>query len=134
DWTSLLRKTTLPPNVASSDARVIAAFRAIDSVISGKQSTCVLRWLAYVRLIGLCNSLKPVVRAEKENGEAHRGRGDRDISAVIDIYENALRPSDRQGLRGTILEHQRAGKRVNSLAGLSPLFLFIYSDEAETVM
>ena len=133
-WTSLLRKTTLPPNVASSDARVTAAFRAIDSVISGEQSTYVLRWLAYVRLMALCDSLKPVVRAERENGEAYRERGDRDINAVIDIYENALRPSDRRGLRDVILEHRRTGKRVKSLAGPSPLFLLIYSDEAETVM
>jgi hypothetical protein len=134
DWTSLLWKTTLPPNVASSDTRVIAAFRAVDSVISGKQSTCVLRWLAYVRLIALFDSLTPVVRAERENGEAHRERGDRDISAVIDIFENAQRPSDRRGLRQVILEHRRTGKRVKSLAGPSPLFLLIYSDETETVM
>jgi len=134
DWTSLLRKTTLPPNVASSDTQVIAAFRAVDSVISGKQSTCVLRWLAYVRLMALFESLKPVVRAERENGESHRERGERDISAIIDIYENAQRPSDRRGLRDVILEHRRIGKRVESLAGPSPLFLLIYSDEAETVM
>ncbi|KAL2192741.1 hypothetical protein P885DRAFT_46989, partial [Corynascus similis CBS 632.67] len=114
DWTSLLRKTTLPPNVASSDARVIAAFRAVDSVNSGKQSTCVLRWLAYVRLMALCDSLKPVVRAERENGEAHREQGDRDINAVIDIYENALRPLDRRGLRDVVLQDRRIGKRVET--------------------
>src|SRR5262245_35054013 len=33
-----------------------------------------------------------------------------------------------------ILKHRRTGKRVKSLAGPSPLFLLIYSDEAETVM
>ncbi|KAH8910569.1 hypothetical protein BR93DRAFT_274883 [Coniochaeta sp. PMI_546] len=134
DWTSLLRKTTLPPNVASSDTRVIAAFRALGSVISEKQSTCVLRWLAYARLMALFDSLKPVLKAERENGDAHRERGDRDISAVIDIYENAQRPSDRRGLRDVILKHRRTGKRVESLAGPSPLFLLIYSDEAEMVM
>lgn len=134
DWTSLLRKTTLPPNVASSDTRVIAAFRAVDSVISRKKSICVLRWLAYVRLMALFDSLKLVVRAKGENGEAHRKRGDRDISAVIDIYKNAQRPSDRRGLRDMILEHRRTGKRVKSLAGPSPLFLLIYSDKAKTVI
>jgi hypothetical protein len=89
DWISLLRKTMLPPNVASLDTQAITAFRAVDSVISEKQSTCVLRWLAYIRLMALFDSLKLVVRAERENGEAHRERGDRDINAVIDIYENA---------------------------------------------
>ncbi|KAM7189001.1 hypothetical protein V8F33_010335, partial [Rhypophila sp. PSN 637] len=133
DWTSLLRRTTLPPNINSSDTRVIAAFRAVDSVISKKQSTCVLRWLAYVQLMALFDSLKPVVRVERENGKAHRERGNRDISAVIDIYENAQRPSDRRGLRNVIVEHRRTGKRVESLAGPSPLFLLIYSDEAEAV-
>jgi hypothetical protein len=84
--------------------------------------------------MALFESLKPVVRAERENGESHRERGERDISAIIDIYENAQRPSDRRGLRDVILEHRRIGKRVESLAGPSPLFLLIYSDEAETVM
>ena len=134
DWTSLLRKTILPPNVASSDARVIAAFRAVDYAISGTRSTCALRWLAYVRLMALCDSLELVVKAERENGEAHRERGDRDINAVIDIYENAQRPSDRQRPRDVILESRRTGKRLKSLAGPSPLFLLVYSDEAETVM
>lgn len=124
----------LPPNVASSDARVIAAFRAVDCAISGIQSTRTLRWLAYVRLMALCDSLKLVVRAERESGEAHRERGDRDINAVIDIYENAQRPSNRQRPRDAILEYRRTGKRVKSLAGPSPLFLLVYSDEAETVM
>lgn len=134
DWTSLLWKTTLPPNIASSDTRFIAAFRAVDSVISDKQSACVLRWLAYVRLMALFNSLEHVVRGERENGKAYRGRGNRDISVVINIYENAQRSSDRQGLRNMIWKHRRIGKRVESLAGPSPLFLLIYSDEAETVM
>ncbi|KAM7182980.1 hypothetical protein V8F33_013890, partial [Rhypophila sp. PSN 637] len=119
DWTSLLRKTTLPPNINSSDTRVIAAFRAVDT---------------YVRLMALFDSLKPVMRVERENGKAHRERGDRDISAVIDIYENAQRPSDRRGLRDVLVEHRRTGKRVESLAGASPLFLLIYSEEAETVI
>jgi hypothetical protein len=84
--------------------------------------------------MALFDSLKPVVRAERKNGEAHRERGDRDINAVIDIYENALRPSDRRVLRDVILRYRRTGKRVETLAGPSPLFLLIYSDEAETVM
>ncbi|KAM7184060.1 hypothetical protein V8F33_013210, partial [Rhypophila sp. PSN 637] len=133
DWTSLLRKTTLPPNITSSDTRVVAAFRAVDNVISENQSACVLRWLAYVRLMALFHSLRHVVRAERENEETYRGRGDRDISAVINIYENAQRSSDRRGSRGVILKHRRIGKRVESLAGPSPLFLLIYSDEAEAV-
>ncbi|KAM7210375.1 hypothetical protein V8F06_014239, partial [Rhypophila decipiens] len=134
DWTLLLRKTTLPLNIASSDTRVIAAFRAVDSVIPGKRGTSVLRWLAYVRLMVLFDSVKAVVRAERENGEAHRERGDRDISAVIDIYENAQRSPDRRGLRDMILKHRRIGKRVESLAGPSPLFLLIYSEEGEAVI
>ncbi|KAM7187389.1 hypothetical protein V8F33_011287 [Rhypophila sp. PSN 637] len=128
DWTLLLRKTTLPLNIASSDTWVIAAFRAVDSVISGK------RGITYVRLIVLFDSVKAVVRAERENGEAHRERGDRDISAVIDIYENAQRSPDRRGLRDMILKHRRIGKRVESLAGPSPLFLLIYSEEGEAVI
>jgi len=135
DWTSLLRMTTLPPNIASSDTRVIAAFRAVDSVISEKQSTGVLRWLAYFRLMTLFDSLMPVVKSERENGEAHRERGDRDVSAIIDIYENARRRcSNMRGSRNVIKEQRRTGKRVKTLAGPSPLFLLIYSDEAKTIM
>lgn len=69
DWTSLLRKTALPPHVASSDTRVIAAFRAVDDVISAKQSTYVLRWLAYMRLTALFDHLKPVVKSESVSNE-----------------------------------------------------------------
>ncbi|KAH8891483.1 hypothetical protein GQ53DRAFT_623118, partial [Thozetella sp. PMI_491] len=133
-WTSLLRETTLPPTVASSDTRVIAAFRAVDSAITAKQSTAVLRWLAYARLTALFDSLRPVVRSERKNGESYRERGDRDISAIIDIYENAQRASDRQGLRREILGHRRIAQRVKLLAGPSPLFLLMYSEKAEAVM
>jgi hypothetical protein len=93
-----------------------------------------LRWLAYIRLSALFNYLKPVVKSERENGEAYRERGDRAISAIVDIYENAQRPSDRLWLRDAILRHRRAGKRVQLLAGLSPFFLLIYSDEAKTII
>lgn len=135
DWTSLLRKTTLPPHVASSDTRVIAAFRAVDDVISEKPSTRVLRWLAYIQLLALFDSLKPVVKSERENGEAHRERGARDISAIMDIYENARREcSNTRASRNAIREHRRTGKRVKTLAGPSPLFLLVYSEEAEPIM
>lgn len=135
DWTSLLRKTTLPPHVASSDTRVIAAFKAVDDVISEKQSTRVLRWLAYIRLMALFDSLKPVVKSERENGEAHRERGDRDISAILDIYENARRRcSNTRASRNAIAEYRRTAKRVKTLAGPSPLFLLVYSEEAEPIM
>lgn len=135
DWTSLLRKTTLPPHVASSDARVIAAFRAVDDVILEKQSTCVLRWLAYMRLMALFDHLKPVVKSERENGGAHRGRGDRDISAIVDIYENARRRcSNTQASRNAIVENRRTGKCVRTLAGPSPLFLLVYTEAAEPIM
>ncbi|KAK4096497.1 hypothetical protein N658DRAFT_398838, partial [Parathielavia hyrcaniae] len=135
DWTSLPRKTTLPPHVASSDTRVIAAFRAVDDVISGKQSTRVVRWLAYMRLMALFDHLKRVVKSERENGEAHRECGDRDISAIMDIYENARRRcSNTRASRNAIAEHRRTGKRVKTLAGPLPLFLLVYSEEAEPIM
>lgn len=135
DWTSLLRKTTLPRHIASSDTRVIAAFTAVDDVVSGKQSTYVVRWLAYLRLMALFDHLKPVVKSERENGETHRERGDRDISAIVDIYENAQqRGSNTRTPRNAIVEHRRIGKRVRTLAGPSPLFLLVYSGEAEPIM
>lgn len=131
----MLRKTTLPPHVASSDTRVIAAFGAVDNVISEKQSTRVLQWLAYMRLMALFDHLKPVVKSERENGESHRERGDRDISAIMDIYDNAQRRcSNTRASRDALAEHRRTGKRVRTLAGPSPLFLLVYSAEAETVM
>ncbi|KAK4032170.1 hypothetical protein C8A01DRAFT_20727, partial [Parachaetomium inaequale] len=79
--------------------------------------------------------LKPVVKSERENGEAYRERGDRDISAIMDIYENARRRcSNARASRDTLAEYRRTGKRVRTFTGLSPLFLLVYLDKAETVI
>lgn len=88
-----------------------------------------------MRLIALFDHLKPVVKSERENGQSYRERGDRDISAIMDIYENAQRRcSNTPASRDTLAEHRRTGKRIRTLAGPSPLFLLVYSAEAETVM
>jgi hypothetical protein len=85
--------------------------------------------------MALFDSLMPVVKSERENGEAHRERGDRDISAIMDIYENARRRcSNTRASRNAIAEHRRTGKRIKTLAGPSPLFLLVYSEEAEPIM
>ena len=134
-WISLLRKTTLPPNIASSDIRVTAAFRAVVSVISESQSKYVLRWLAYVQLMRIFDSLQPIVRREREKGVAHRERGDRDVSAAIGVYQNTQQTrSDARDPRHVIKEQRRTGRRVRSLTGPSPLFLLIYSEKAEAVV
>ncbi|KAG5802838.1 hypothetical protein H9Q74_011126 [Fusarium xylarioides] len=42
DWILLLRKTTLPGSISSSHPGIITAFKAVDTVIYGKQGTYLL--------------------------------------------------------------------------------------------
>ncbi|KAK3364104.1 hypothetical protein B0T25DRAFT_445299, partial [Lasiosphaeria hispida] len=41
DWVKLLRKITLPTNITSTDPYIIAAFKALDSIIC-RQGTIML--------------------------------------------------------------------------------------------
>ena len=132
-WVSLLRMTTFPCTTASSDARFLVAFRALDNAIAGSHVSYMFTRFAYFRLIQLFNFLKTVLQSERRRGQLRRGRGYGNASAALDIYLSA------QGLPFTVqkrdlIERMRTGRRWKKLAGPSPFFLMIYSEAAKAVV
>ncbi|KAK3377660.1 hypothetical protein B0H63DRAFT_435866, partial [Podospora didyma] len=135
DWISLLGQTVLPSDITSSDSRIIAAFRAVDSIICGQQGTFLLRRLAYVQLMRLFSFLEAVIKSDRENGRVFRKPCYRDASVAIDIYMTAQETSQNAGdLRRELKERKRRGRRWSELARPSPLFVLVYSDAAEQII
>ena len=135
DWISLLGKTTLPGDVASSDSRIIAAFKAVDRIICGQEGTYLLRRLAHVQLMRIFTTLESIIRSERETGRVPREPCYRDASVAVDIYMNAQEDrSHPEALRRELKERKRAGRSWSVLAGPSPLFTMIYSEAAEPIV
>jgi hypothetical protein len=136
DWISLLGKTTLPGDLASSDPLFIDAFKAVDWIIRGKEGTYLLRRLAYVQLMQIFTLLESIIRSERENGRASREPCYRDATIAINIYMKAQEDlSHPDALRRELKERKRAGRSWSDLAGQSsPLFTMIYSEAAESIV
>ncbi|KAK0627106.1 hypothetical protein B0T14DRAFT_511794 [Immersiella caudata] len=135
DWVKLLRKITLPTNITSRDPRIIAAFKALDSVICG-HGTIMLRRLANVHLMQLFGSLEAIIKFERNIGRIHREPYYRDDHIAMDIYLSAQEShSNTNDLRRKLRQNRkRFSKRWNDLAITSPLFVLVYSDAAESIM
>lgn len=132
-WVSLLRMTTFPCTIASSDARFLMAFRALDNAIAGSHVSYMFARFAYFRLIQLFNFLKTVLQSERRRGQLRRGRGYGNASAALDIYLSAQQlPFTVQ--KRELIERMRTGRRWKKLAGPSPFFLMIYSEAAKAVV
>ncbi|KAK1980501.1 hypothetical protein LZ30DRAFT_659262 [Colletotrichum cereale] len=133
-WTVLLRETTPPANITSSDLRFVNAFRFIDMILCGKEASYLHRRLAYIQHLRLFESLEATIKTERETG-VRRESGYRDVSIALDIYESAQEsPLDAKALRSVLCERRRTSRRWMILAGPSPLFLLLYSKIAETVV
>ncbi|KND86174.1 hypothetical protein TOPH_09198 [Tolypocladium ophioglossoides CBS 100239] len=134
DWILLLRKTTLPSDIESSDPCIITAFKAVDSIICGQQGTYLLRRLAYVQFMRLFTSLEAIIKSERETRRIFREPGYGNASIAIDIYmsaqESHLHPDK---LRRELRERKRAGRSWKVLAGPSPLFTMLYSEASEPI-
>lgn len=135
DWISLLRVTTLPSDIRSSDTRIINAFKAVDSIICGKATTYRLRRLAYVQLTRIFTILEYSIKSERESKQVHREPCRRDASVALDIYmmaqEDCGSPS---ALRRALQERKRTSRSWNDMAGPSPLFTMMYSEAAEQIV
>ncbi|KAK2055562.1 hypothetical protein LY76DRAFT_577877 [Colletotrichum caudatum] len=64
-WISILRTTTLPENITSSDRRIVTAFKELDSIINGEKSTQIMQRLAYIQLLSVFESLKRIVSSDR---------------------------------------------------------------------
>jgi len=135
DWVKLLRKITLPTNITSTDPRIIAAFKALDSVICG-QGTIMLRRLANVHLMRLFGSLEAIIKFERNIGHIHREPYYRNDHIAMDIYLSAQESHwNTNDLRCKLRRNRnRFSKRWNDLAIMSPLFVLVYSDAAESIV
>lgn len=133
EWTSLLRETTFPLTIASSDPRFLEAFSTLDSVIAESQVSLTLARFAHLRLIQLLSFLRDVIKSEGEKGQICKERGRCNASYALDIYlcaqKHPLTVEKRK-----LVDRQRFSRRWTKLAGPSPFFLMIYSCTARTVV
>lgn len=134
-WIELLRKTTLPNGITSADPCIISAFKAVDSVICA-QGTEMLQRLANVKLIQLFDSLEDIIKSDRENGRVHREPYYRDANIAMDIYLSAqgARSNTKKLRRKLNQGRKRLGKRWCDLATVSPLFVLVYSNAAESIV
>ena len=134
-WISLLRKTTLPQNITSSDVSIATAFRALDCIISGTKTMPFLSRFAHVQLVRVFESIENIITRDRQNGLIHPARGIRNasiaISKSVNAWENTL---DKKWLRRKLHRCKRIGKRWRELSRPSPFFLLIYSDAAEKLV
>ncbi|KAK0628873.1 hypothetical protein B0T17DRAFT_169023 [Bombardia bombarda] len=135
DWIALLRNATLPNGITSEDPRIIAAFKAVDSVICG-QGSKMLRRLANVHLMRLFGSLEAIIETDRETGRIHREPYYRDDHVAMDIYISAQETHSNTNELRLMLRRgrKRFSKRWSDLATASPLFVLVYSDAAESIV
>lgn len=135
DWVALLGETTFPSAVTSSDPCIIAAFRAVDKIILGKEATYLLRRLAYVQLRRVFTTLEAILRSERKRNQVncHPRRGGKSIA--IDIYMMSQVDGRNSSVsRNQILERRRVSSAWEYLAGPSPLLTLMYSEAADPIV
>ena len=129
-WIALLRESTLPENVRSSDPRFLRAFKYVDAVITGKHGTHLLRRLAFVQLMRIFQRLEASIKNDRRTGCIEREPCYRHTSVAIDIYTKAQNnPSERS--RRVLKDRKRSGRSWTVLAGHSPLFALVYAEAAD---
>ena len=126
-WMSLLRNTTLPHQISSSDDRVLEAFRALESVITDKLANPFIARLAWLQLTHMLDAVENIVKSERARKIIHRAPGYGNASVVLDVYMSASKGISRR----TLIERRRTARRWERLAGPSPLLVLIYSNVAE---
>lgn len=126
-WTTLLKHTSLPETISSSDPRIPAAFMAVDHAING--GSCLLSRLAWVELFRLIKSVEGIVKNERRLDLVERTPGYGNASIVADMYMRFHCCSRR-----VAHEHKRKAKRWTQLAGPSPLLLLALSTAANSIV
>ncbi|KAI1086238.1 hypothetical protein F5B19DRAFT_175471 [Rostrohypoxylon terebratum] len=132
EWIALIQKTTLPTTIPSWDPSILAAFRALDDVITGKRRVYLLSRLAHVRLLQVFDTLEIIIASESRLDLGWPKPGSTYMSRAIDMYQDAQEMQlDPRSLRRRVHERRRSCRRWEFLQGPSPFFLLIYSDMAE---
>jgi hypothetical protein len=128
-WLSILGKTTLPGSITSSDHHV-AAFKELDSIIFGVETTTMLKRFAYIRLAQVFETLEEILRFDHWNGKIEFKSGFGAASFAVDIYASA---QERPTTKKQLAERTRYARRLRDLAAHPPFSLLIYSGAAEHV-
>ncbi|KAH7012540.1 uncharacterized protein B0I36DRAFT_355936 [Microdochium trichocladiopsis] len=133
EWVQLVGKTTLPPNVSSSDPCILAAFQALHAPIFTPDSKALTR-MAYVRLIDLFSKVELIVKSDRRKGKSRskkrRGNTRHNRSIAIDLCTCAF-----QTTRPKVLEIRRQARRWRQFASPSVFCLMIYTEDViEEVM
>lgn len=126
-WVALVKETTLPTNLSSSDPQVTGAFQKIVDVATGFEST-VFRRLAHVRLLEFFDYLEVLIRAERSQGL--HGQKVRNITVADRVISSALPALGK----GQLIETRRLSRRWKQMAGPSVFFLMIYTEAAEGIV
>ena len=129
-WISILQKTTLPTNIASSDPRIVTAFKELDSIICGRDSTRILQRLAYIQLLRVFEFLERIIGSDHRNGVVKLRPGYGCSSVAVEIYMSS---QGRPTAKNTLLERARFARRLRDISVQPPFFLVIYTNVAETI-
>ena len=117
------------------DPSVIAALKAVDSVIRGKKGTYLLRRLAYFQLMRLFVSLERIIALERASRRFQGARGYRNAFVAMKIYMSAQeRLLNVHDLDHELKERKRHGRTRTDVARPPPFFVVVYSDLAEPIM
>jgi hypothetical protein len=132
-WATLLKKTTPPDDALSTDHRFLAAFNVLDAAIDTREgSGRLLSRLAHVQLHRFIKLLETRVASDRQAGRIHRGNGYNNSHIVLDMYMSArTHPSpSRQSLK----QRKCLAKKWHNLAGAWPVFVLVYSEDADNIM
>ncbi|KAH8754187.1 hypothetical protein F5883DRAFT_431631, partial [Diaporthe sp. PMI_573] len=117
DWITLLRETTLPCTIVSSAPLITNAFKVVDRVISTRESTNLLRRLAYFQLMRLFRSLEAII--ESEGKGLNYASSSSHTRIAMDIYIGAQEWPRQPSLRRKITEQRRQmGERIVAIKNL----------------
>lgn len=133
-WSTLLRRTILPPNITTEHEKIIAAFTAIDCIILGKPNELWKLRLAYVRLARISSLILSIIATGRRKGRVPRGVGKGNASILIDMYMKAQNEQISAGLRVQIQRRLRIARRWADLIGGSIFLAVVYSNKAEIAM
>jgi|SRR5688572_14211204 len=132
-WAKLLKETTAPDDALSTDPRFLSAFKQLDAAIHGQENGGrLLSRLAYVQLHGFMKLLESRVASDRQAGLVHRRNGYNNSHIVLDMYMSAqTHPS---ASRRSLIQRRCLAKRWYILAGAWPVFVLVYSEDADKIM
>lgn len=125
-WVPLLRRTTLPREVTSTDPRVAVVFRDLGQLVASPD--VVIARLASIQLTRLMHSLKEKIKVDRQNGRIFPMK--RTDSVAVDMYLYSLGRHHDQVARRQAVRQLRMSKRWADLAKESPLLIITHSEKA----